>query len=65
MQHITFNLDSVVEILSRGRDADEGSRRRVQNETFYLAELVAVKRKVNLQQYTPNTNSGEQSVGRR
>ena len=47
--------------MSRGRDAEEGSRRWVQNENVYLAELVAVKSKVKLQQYTLYTDIGEQA----
>ena len=38
--------------MSRGRDVDEGSSRCIEDETLYLAELVAGKSKVKLQQYT-------------
>ena len=51
--------------MSRGRDVDEGSSRCIEDETLYLAELVAGKSKVKLQQYTQYADSGEQSGGRR
>ena len=48
-----------------GRDVNEDSSRRVQAETLYLAELVAGKWKLKLQQYTLYTDIGEQGVSRR
>ena len=51
--------------MSRGRDVKEGSSWCVQDEALYMAELVAGKKKVKLQQNTLYTDSGEQSVGRR
>ncbi|MBS2589682.1 hypothetical protein KFY49_25195 [Salmonella enterica subsp. enterica serovar 1,4,[5],12:i:-] len=51
--------------MSRGRDVDEDSSRRLQDETVYLAELVAGKSELELQQYTLYNDSGEQGVVRR